>query len=83
MGSWIRLCTAPAEALVNPVCHTILEQALAYFDCELTASMRAGDHELVLGRVVEGRILDPGGAPLVYAETGDLDGSSTLYPAAF
>jgi flavin reductase (DIM6/NTAB) family NADH-FMN oxidoreductase RutF len=61
----------------------VLQTGLAYFDCELTASMRAGDHELVLGRVVDGRILDPGGAPLVYAETGDLDGSSALYPATF
>jgi len=59
----------------------VLQAGLAYFDCEVTGSMQAGDHELVLGRVVEGRILDPSGAPLVYAETGDMDGSSTLYPA--
>jgi AcrR family transcriptional regulator len=26
------LCTAPAEALINPVCHTILEQALESID---------------------------------------------------
>lgn len=58
----------------------ILEDALAYFDCELTGSLEAGDHELVLGLVTDGRILAPGAEPLGYAETGDMDGSSALYP---
>jgi flavin reductase (DIM6/NTAB) family NADH-FMN oxidoreductase RutF len=61
----------------------ILEEALAYFDCELMGRTRAGDHELVLGRVVDGEILDPEATPLTYAETGDMDGSSALYPRAF
>lgn len=61
----------------------ILEQALAYFDCELAGRHRAGDHELVLGRVVDGKILDPGAAPLTYADTGDMDGSADLYPTSF
>ncbi|MFL5404008.1 MAG: flavin reductase family protein [Gemmatimonadales bacterium] len=58
----------------------ILEQALAYFDCELTGRQRAGDHEVVLGRVVDGKILDPAAAPLTYADTGEMDGSRELYP---
>jgi flavin reductase (DIM6/NTAB) family NADH-FMN oxidoreductase RutF len=61
----------------------ILEEALAYFDCEVSGRMRAGDHELVLGRVVDGKILDREAAPLTYADTGDMDGSSTLYPNRF
>jgi flavin reductase (DIM6/NTAB) family NADH-FMN oxidoreductase RutF len=61
----------------------ILEAALAYFDCELAGRMRAGDHELVLGRVVDGKILDRNGKPLAYAETGEMDGSSSLYPGRF
>jgi flavin reductase (DIM6/NTAB) family NADH-FMN oxidoreductase RutF len=61
----------------------ILEQALAYFDCELAGRHRAGDHELVLGRVADGKILDPGAAPLTYADTGDMDGSADLYPTSF
>ena len=59
----------------------IFEEALAYLDCELTESLPVGDHELVVGRVVDGRILDPDAAPMAYADTGDLDGSSALYPA--
>lgn len=61
----------------------ILDSGLGYFDCELTGRTRAGDHELALGRVVDGKILDPSAAPLTYAETGDMDGSSALYPKHF
>jgi flavin reductase (DIM6/NTAB) family NADH-FMN oxidoreductase RutF len=61
----------------------ILEAALAYFDCELAGRMRAGDHELVLGHVIDGKILDRNGKPLSYAGTGDMDGSSSLYPSKF
>lgn len=61
----------------------ILQDALAYFDCDLAGRMRAGDHELVLGKVVEGKILDPDATPLSYADTGDMDGSSALYPHEF
>jgi flavin reductase (DIM6/NTAB) family NADH-FMN oxidoreductase RutF len=59
----------------------ILEDSLAYFECDLEGRTRAGDHELVLGRVVHGRILDPKAVPMTYAETGDMDGSSELYPS--
>jgi flavin reductase (DIM6/NTAB) family NADH-FMN oxidoreductase RutF len=58
----------------------ILEEALAYFDCELTGRTRAGDHELVFGRVSDGKVLDPEAAPMTYAATGDMDGSAALYP---
>ena len=61
----------------------VLDDALAYFDCELAQRVSAGDHELVVGRVAAGRILDPGAVPMSYAETGDMDGSSALYPARF
>jgi flavin reductase (DIM6/NTAB) family NADH-FMN oxidoreductase RutF len=61
----------------------ILEEALAYFECELTGTMQGGDHELALGRVVDGRILAPDARPLAYADTGNMDGSSALYPATF
>ena len=58
----------------------ILEDALAYFECELSGEMGAGDHELTLGRVTGGQVLDPNATPLMYVDTGDMDGSSALYP---
>ena len=61
----------------------ILEHALAYFDCELSGEMGAGDHDLTLGRVTGGRLLDPDAAPLIYRDTGDMDGSGALYPRRF
>ena len=61
----------------------ILEDALAYFDCELSGEMGAGDHDLTLGRVTGGRVLDPNAAPLLYRDTGDMDGSSAIYPRKF
>src|SRR5262249_62297815 len=61
----------------------ILQDGLAYFDCDITAKMRTGDHELVIGRVVDGRILDASASPLIYQATGDMDDSAALYPAAF
>ena len=61
----------------------ILEDALAYFDCSLYGSMRSGDHELVPGRVIDGRILDRDATPMTYADTGDMDASSALYPLTF
>jgi flavin reductase (DIM6/NTAB) family NADH-FMN oxidoreductase RutF len=61
----------------------VLSDALAYLDCELTGSAPAGDHEIIVARVVGGRLLDPEAVPLLYAETGDMDGSGALYPAHF
>ena len=61
----------------------ILDDALAYFDCRLAGSLAAGDHELLLGRVVDGAIMDADAEPMTYAETGDMDGSSAFYPERF
>ena len=61
----------------------VLSEALAYFECELTQRVPAGDHELVLARIVGGRILDSGAEPMHYADTGDMDGSSALFPDHF
>jgi flavin reductase (DIM6/NTAB) family NADH-FMN oxidoreductase RutF len=61
----------------------ILEEALAYFDCQLASRTRAGDHELILGKVIDGRLLVPQAIPLAYRETGDMDRSSALYPRTF
>jgi hypothetical protein len=45
--------------------------------------MPAGDHELALGRVIGGAVINDTAEPMTYAETGDLDGSSELYPPSF
>jgi flavin reductase (DIM6/NTAB) family NADH-FMN oxidoreductase RutF len=61
----------------------ILLEGLAYLDCRLERLVPAGDHELALGEVIDGAILAPDAMALTYAETGDLDGSSELYPTSF
>ena len=61
----------------------VLDEAIAYFECEVTQSIPAGDHELVVARVIDGRVLDVAATPMTYVETGDLDGSGSLYPASF
>jgi flavin reductase (DIM6/NTAB) family NADH-FMN oxidoreductase RutF len=61
----------------------VLQQALAYFECELAGRAPAGDHEIAIGRVIGGRILDRDAVPMAYAETGAMDGSRALYPASF
>jgi flavin reductase (DIM6/NTAB) family NADH-FMN oxidoreductase RutF len=58
----------------------VLLDAAAYLECQIVGTMSAGDHQLVVGRVTAGELLDPDAAPLAYADTGDMDGSSALYP---
>ena len=61
----------------------ILDDAMAYFDCEFSHAFPAGDHMLVIGRVVDGAILGADALPMSYRDTGDMDGSSRLYPDDF
>jgi flavin reductase (DIM6/NTAB) family NADH-FMN oxidoreductase RutF len=58
----------------------VLEESVAFFDCRVVSRHPAGDHELVIGRVVDGAVLRPEATPMLYLETGDLDGSEALYP---
>ena len=57
----------------------VLDDALAYVECELQDRHPAGDHELVVGLVVGGRVVRSAAAPMLYAETGDMDGSSAMF----
>jgi flavin reductase (DIM6/NTAB) family NADH-FMN oxidoreductase RutF len=43
----------------------------------------AGDHVLVLGKVIGGKLLDSEAEPMCYRQTGDMDGASALFPDAF
>ncbi|MGR9100034.1 MAG: flavin reductase family protein [Gammaproteobacteria bacterium] len=56
-----------------------MPEALAYYDCRASHFCDAGDHKLAVCEVTCAEILNPG-APLLYRETGDINGSSDLYP---
>jgi flavin reductase (DIM6/NTAB) family NADH-FMN oxidoreductase RutF len=58
----------------------ILLDALAYIECELASTMVAGDHELAIGRVIDGGVLARDEPPLLYRDTHNLDGARDLYP---
>ncbi len=64
----------------GPVDAPILQDAVAWFSCEVRDNHRAGDHQLVVARVRDGGVLEPDARPLGYAETGEMDGSTELYP---
>ncbi|MDF9392360.1 flavin reductase [Methylococcus capsulatus] len=61
----------------------LLSGAIAWFQCRLAGTLASGDHVLASGRVCAGRLNSPDGEPLGYRDTGDLDGSSALYPDGF
>jgi flavin reductase (DIM6/NTAB) family NADH-FMN oxidoreductase RutF len=60
-----------------------LVASLAYFDCKFVADIGAGDHRIIIGQVIHGKILAAHAQPLRYDQTGDMDGSSMLYPEGF
>ena len=60
----------------------ILTQAIAWVDCRIHDRFAAGAHEIILGRPVAGELVAPDADPLLYPDTGDLDGSRELYPRA-
>jgi len=61
----------------------LLRGALAWFECKVLSEYPAGDHVLVLGKVVGGKLLDSEAEPMSYRQTGDMDGASALFPDAF
>ncbi len=61
----------------------VLCDAMSYLECEISHESPAGDHVLVVGRVINGAILNPIGLPMNYRDTGEMDGSIDLYPEHF
>jgi flavin reductase (DIM6/NTAB) family NADH-FMN oxidoreductase RutF len=61
----------------------LLVEAIAHFECKLVDEYVAGDHVLVIGQVVAGVLLSADTAPLLYADTGDRDGASRIFPDDF
>jgi flavin reductase (DIM6/NTAB) family NADH-FMN oxidoreductase RutF len=57
----------------------ILMESSAYFDCEVKHYLDAGDHKIVVCKVVDAGYLQSG-QPMLYSETGDMDGSSQFLP---
>jgi flavin reductase (DIM6/NTAB) family NADH-FMN oxidoreductase RutF len=52
-------------------------------DTEWTTVRLGGDHVLVLGKVINGKLLDAEAEPMSYVQTGDMDGASALFPDVF
>ena len=61
----------------------LLREALAWFECEIVGEYPAGDHALVVGKVIDGKLLDSEAEPLSYRQTGAMDGASALFPDTF
>jgi len=56
----------------------ILSESLAYFDCQVSHYTDAGDHKIAVCKVIAAARLNEG-RPLLYSQTGDMDGSSEIY----
>lgn len=56
----------------------ILSDALAFFDCRVSHYADAGDHKIAVCEVLAAAKLNAG-RPLLYSETGDMDGGSQLF----
>ena len=61
----------------------LLREALAWFECQVLSEYPAGDHVLVLGKVIGGKLLDSEAEPMSYGQTGEMDGASALFPHVF
>lgn len=58
----------------------LLSDALAWFECEVSAIHPAGDHVIVMGQVTAGQLRNPDRLPLTYRDTGNMDGAERFYP---
>ena len=80
---------AHADKLASMECTTgrtgapLLRESLAWFECQVVDEHPAGDHVLVLGKVIDGKLLDSKAEPMAYRETGAIDGASALFPQVF
>jgi flavin reductase (DIM6/NTAB) family NADH-FMN oxidoreductase RutF len=61
----------------------LLDEAMAWFECRVLAKHPAGDHVLVLGEVIDGKLVDAEAEPMTYRDTGAMDGASALFPGDF
>ncbi|MGQ0446188.1 MAG: flavin reductase family protein [Beijerinckiaceae bacterium] len=61
----------------------LLRHSRAWFECQVVSEHPAGDHVVVVGRVLDGRLIDANSEPMIYGDTGAMDGSAALFPASF
>ena len=61
----------------------ILEDAIAFFECKFSHECEAGEHRLIFGRVVYGAVQQPKALPMIYQDTGAMDGGTNLFPEEF
>jgi flavin reductase (DIM6/NTAB) family NADH-FMN oxidoreductase RutF len=61
----------------------LLRQCRAWFECQVVGEHPAGDHVVVLGKVIGGRLIDTNAEPMIYSDTGAMDGSAALFPTSF
>ena len=61
----------------------LLREAMAWFECQVVGEHAAGDHVLVLGKVIKGKLLDSEAEPMTYRQTGAMDSASGLFPDVF
>ncbi len=61
----------------------LLQQSLAWVECQVVGEHPAGDHAVVLGKVIDGRLIDSNAEPMIYSDTGAMDGSAALFPTSF
>ena len=71
---------ADAEWMSAELGLPVLRDGLGWFACEASHECPAGDHAIVVGKVIGGEVMDAKAAPLAYRDTGDMDGASALYP---
>ena len=69
---------ASLEWTMNRIGVPLLLESLAWFECQVVGEHPAGDHVLVVGK-----LLDSKAEPMAYRETGAMDGASALFPKAF
>jgi flavin reductase (DIM6/NTAB) family NADH-FMN oxidoreductase RutF len=74
------VCDAPTT---NRIGLPLLREALAWFECQVVGEHPAGDHVLVLGEVINGKLLDSEAEPMTYRQTGAMDGAAELFPDVF
>jgi flavin reductase (DIM6/NTAB) family NADH-FMN oxidoreductase RutF len=76
-------CSAPGKMagfnwLKGETGAPILADCLAYFDCRVSHYTNAGDHQIAVCQVIAATKLCSG-RPLLYSQTGNMDGSHELY----